>query len=70
LEKEEELANHKKYVYQFLVNIGENVNNFNVIMRFSDRGIEETIHEQLETIIEKLKDKNLISVNIIRSDIG
>lgn len=70
LQKEEELANHKEYVYQFLVNIGENVNNFNVIMRFSDRGIEETIHEQLEPIVQRLKEKNSINVNIIRSDIG
>ena len=37
--KEEELANHKKYVYQFLVNIGINKSNFNVILRFADRGI-------------------------------
>jgi hypothetical protein len=51
LQKEEELLNHKEYVFQFLVNIGENVNNFNVIMRFSDRGVEETIHQQLEPII-------------------
>jgi len=43
-QKQLELKNHKEYVYQFLVNIGENVNNFNVILKFSDRGIEETIH--------------------------
>lgn len=70
LEKEEELKNHKAYVYQFLVNIGENKDNFNVILRFSDRGVEETIHEQLEPIIQRLKQKNSINVNVLKSDIG
>ena len=46
---------HKQYVYEFLVNIGVNKNNFNVVLKFADRGIEETIHEQLEPIIQRLK---------------
>jgi len=33
------------------VNIGINKNNFNVIFRFADRGIEETVHEQIIPII-------------------
>lgn len=54
-ETEDELMSHKQYVYEFLVNIGVNKSNFNVILKFADRGIEETIHEQLEPIIERLK---------------
>ena len=46
-----ELKDHKEYVYQFLVNIGENKSNYNVILKFADRGIEETVHQQIEPII-------------------
>lgn len=53
-----------------MVNIGVNKNNFNVILKFADRGIEETIHEQLEPIIEKLKEKHNMTVNILKSDVG
>ena len=53
-----------------MVNIGVCKNNFNVILKFSDRGVEETIHEQIEPIIEKLKEKHGITVNILKSDVG
>lgn len=53
-----------------MVNIGVNKDNFNVILRFSDRGIEETVHEQLQPIIERLSSKNSITVNVLKSDIG
>ena len=39
-------------------------------MRFSDRGVEETIHEQLEPIIKRLQEKNSIIVNVLKSEIG
>ena len=53
-----------------MVNIGENRNNFNVLLKFADRGIEETLHSQLEKIVTRLKEKNAIDVNILKSDVG
>jgi len=53
-----------------LVNIGVNKSNFNVVLKFADRGIEETIHEQLEPIIKRLKEKHKMTVNILKSSVG
>jgi translation initiation factor IF-2 len=57
-------------VEEYLLNTKEKPNTLNLILKFSDRGIEETIMEQLEGLADKIKQKMDININIISNDVG
>lgn len=52
------------------MNTKDKPNTLNLILKFSNRGIEETILEQLESVAEKIKKAYEINVNILNTDVG
>jgi translation initiation factor IF-2 len=52
------------------MNTKEKPNTLNLILKFSNRGIEETILEQLESVAEKIKQSYEIIINILITDVG
>jgi predicted Zn-ribbon and HTH transcriptional regulator len=59
--------NHRKFVEEYLMNTKDKPSTLNLILKFSNRGIEETILEQLEKVAETIKKEYDISINILNT---
>lgn len=69
-ELHEKLAKHKNYVFEYLKNTGDRSDTMNFLLKFGDRGMEETILLQLEKLKPVLEAETKVKLNLIKSDVG
>lgn len=70
MQLDDDLKAHDEYVFQYMRNIKDDKNVMNIILRFSERGIEETILTELRPIIDKIKKACNIELRIMKSEVG
>ena len=70
MELEDKLEQHKKYVYEYLRNSGDSPDTLNFIMKFGDRGMEETILMQLQKLKPTIESETKVKLNLIKTDVG
>lgn len=70
MQLEDELEKHQQYVHQYLRNTGDSPDTLNFIMKFADRGMEETILMQLQKLKPSIEAETKVKLNLIRTDVG
>ena len=57
-------------MYEYLRNTGDSSDTLNFIMKFGDRGMEETILMQLEKLKPVIEADTKVKLNLIKTDVG
>lgn len=57
-------------MFEYLKNTGDSPDTLNFIMKFGDRGMEETIIMQLEKLKPLIEAETKVKLNLIKTDVG
>ena len=69
-ELEKKLAKHKEYVYEYLKNSGSDSKFLNAIIRFGDKGMEETVLLQLDKLKTSIEKSVGITLRVLSTNVG
>lgn len=57
-------------MFEYLKNTGDSPDTLNFIMKFGERGMEETILMQLEKLKPSIEAETKVKLNLIKTDVG
>lgn len=69
-QKRQELKANQMYVQQYLDDVLKSPNTINIMLKTADRGTEETLLTQIESLKESLQNQYGMDINLLSSDVG
>lgn len=57
-------------MFEYLRNTGDSPDTLNFVMKFGDRGMEETILLQLQKLKPTIEAETKVKLNLIKTDVG